>query len=401
LDAWGDTANAIKSTADLATPSGFIKAVPSIAKSLWNNLPPVQLADSMKQILPMLDAYEKKRAGGASISDSIKATDDIAKQHVKNISALTPILDAFKANPTRETARMLTDAAAIAAATFLGGAAGEAAAPEADVAANAADATAGLPKGPPNPFRRMTMNPADRGALATQEPAQTALRTATADAGKATGTAPSTGGIRTLQSDNIPAIAKVERATYDALNKASGTDLKSLYDSREQLQDALDDPTNIANIDKLQEKLDNTNTNIRNGEAQAIHNKVSPKTLDNAKALTQKRYAMEDADKKIFNNNSLIKGNAANGTNETLNVDGAIKQLEDLDKPSKFAPRGSPTRLEQAYGKEGADKLKQSFYDAQTKGQKFMNSRSLRNTLLKYGVPGAAGAAGVAYEALK
>jgi hypothetical protein len=235
----------------------------------------------------------------------------------------------------------------------------------ADSAPAAAEPAVGLPKGSPSPFRA-----------------------AASDAGEAAGTAPATGGIRTLQSQNIADIAKLERATYDTLNKAAGTDLKSLYDYREEVQDALDDPTNIASRTKLQEELDTTNTSIQNGEAQAIHNKVNPSTLKDAVKLTQKRYALEAVDNKIYNSNSLVKGNVAHGVDETINVDGAITQLENLDKPSKFAPRGSPTRLQQAYGVDGAAKLKQSFYDAQKLGRSAVTARWVATILAGIAVTG-------------
>ena len=67
-------------------------------KTVWDNLPPVQLADSVKQILPLVDTYEKARAKGAPISDAINAVNEAAKQHTSNIVQIAPVVDAFKAN---------------------------------------------------------------------------------------------------------------------------------------------------------------------------------------------------------------------------------------------------------------------------------------------------------------
>lgn len=106
------------------------------AKTIWSQLPPVQLADSVKQILPLVQTYEKSRAGGASVSDSIAAVNETAKQHTSNIVNIKPVVDAFRANPTRETARALTDAAALAASMFVG----NEAAPEEAAAATTAKA---------------------------------------------------------------------------------------------------------------------------------------------------------------------------------------------------------------------------------------------------------------------
>ncbi|MFZ1974734.1 MAG: hypothetical protein WAU89_17945, partial [Candidatus Acidiferrales bacterium] len=70
----------------------------------------------------------------------------------------------------------------------------------------------------------------------------------------------------------------------------------------------------------------------------------------------------------LFNNEGVVKGNIAHGAEESINVDNAITQAEKLNKPSKFAPEGSPTRLEQALGKQGASNLLKNLYAAQKAG---------------------------------
>lgn len=241
-----------------------------------------------------------------------------------------------------------------------------------------------------------------QGEKAAQAPAKATLRTgasaSAADAGVSAGD--TTGGMRTVLDDGIHSAAKVERGMYDALNKASGTDLKTLYDHANDVQEALDDPTNIANRSSLQKELQTTHDSITKGEAQASANGVDPKTLTSAKAATQQRYAMETVKQKLFNNESVVSGNVEHGAPETVNVKSAIRQVESLDKPSRYAPEGTPSRLEQAFGGDGAKALKQGLYDAQNEGQTALSRQELAKKLLGGTVIGA-GALTTVYEALK
>jgi hypothetical protein len=101
---------------------------------------------------------------------------------------------------------------------------------------------------------------------------------------------------------------------------------------------------------------------------------------------------MEVGDQKLFNNESVVKGNIQHGESEEINVDSAIRNAENLDKPSKFAPRGTPTRLQQMFGEDGAKAFEQGLYDARKAGKAVMT----RNTIVKTLVGG-----GVGIEALK
>jgi len=222
-----------------------------------------------------------------------------------------------------------------------------------------------------------------QGADIAQTPTKAALRnaaqTSVEDAGIADQSLPQTHGqpIRTLLDEPIATLADTERAAYDTINKASGTDLKALYDHAEEVQDALDDPTNIANRAALQNDLTTTQDAIASGENQAVKNGVNPDLLDKAQGMTQQRYAMQTLKQKLFNNESVVKGNTAYGSPEAIDVDSAIRQAENLNKPSKFAPEGSPTRLQQALGEDGANRLLQDFYSAQKAGQKAVRAQQL------------------------
>jgi hypothetical protein len=177
-------------TNPITAPYEAARQIPGALKTVWDNLPPVQLADSVKQILPLVDTYEKSRAGGASISDSLHAVNETAKQHISNVSQIKPVVDAFRANPTRETARALTDAAALAASVFAGGAA--AAPEEAEAAATAAAPAEAEAVG--SPIWRMLNNPWGEfqkalRAKAAVTPADTATATSKIEPAVATQTA--------------------------------------------------------------------------------------------------------------------------------------------------------------------------------------------------------------------
>lgn len=255
-----------------------------------------------------------------------------------------------------------------------------------------------------------------QGEKVAQVPAQTALRegaqASAEDAGiAAAGTeAPAQGaGIRTLMAKPITAVSKVEDGLYSTLNDAAETDMKDLYDKQERLRDALDDPTNVAQHNNLQEALDETEAQIRAGEmnVQAKLGTDAQTLLKQAKATTQQRYAMETLDQKIFNNESVVSGDVAHDSPETINVDNAIRQAQNLDKPSKFAPRGTPTRLQQALGEDGAKAFKQGLYDAKKAGETAVSRQALFARIGKIAGwttsigGGIAGVGTAIYEAMK
>ena len=231
-----------------------------------------------------------------------------------------------------------------------------------------------------------------KGKGVAQEPAKEALGSAVEGTGQQ-----ATPGIRDMLDKTIKASSKTERAAYDAVNKAAGTDMKDLFDRREEILDALDDPTNIANRRSLSNELNITDKAIKVHTDEAASKGIDAEQgIADAKALTQKRYAQEELKKKLFNNESVVSGNVEHGAEEQVNVDSAIRQVEQLDKPSRYAPEGTPTRLEQALGKDGAAKLKQGLYDAQKAGQSALKKQNIAKL-----IGTALGASGVGYEVVK
>jgi hypothetical protein len=87
-----------------------------------NNLTGITtVTDSLKTASHMIDAYEKSRASGASITDSLHAANERAKQ----ADAITPYVQKriteWQENPGPETSRALVEAAALGATVWAGG----------------------------------------------------------------------------------------------------------------------------------------------------------------------------------------------------------------------------------------------------------------------------------------
>lgn len=265
------------------------------------------------------------------------------------------------------------------------------AAPElAEAAPGVVDAAASLPSKLVNPFR------AQRQAMTAMDEAANAIA---ADSKVAAGAAPSEAGMRSALDTHIANIAARERAAYDSINAAAGTDMKSLYDKRELLQDALDDPT-TANSDTLMERMKDVENQIQNGENNASKGGVDmQKALQQAKADTQQRYAVQEVKRQLFNNESVVEGDTAHGADEEININAAIKAVKKLDKPSSYAPEGTPSRLEQAMGKDGADSFVKALYDAQKAGKRAVKVKNLGTWAAKVLGTGLLGGAG--YEAAK
>ena len=193
-------------------------------------------------------------------------------------------------------------------------------------------------------------------------------------AGAAPGAAPSEVGMRTALDAPIAEVHANERALYDKVNDWAGTDMKSLYDDREVIQDALDDPT-TTNTAELQARLKTAEKEISAGEknVRATGGADAAKMIQQAEGITKTRHALEEFNQKFMNNPSVVSGNVQAGAKEIVNVDNAIKAAERLDQPSRWAPQGSPSRLEQVFGKDGALQFKKALYLAQERGQRYEN----------------------------
>jgi hypothetical protein len=125
--------------------------------------------------------------------------------------------------------------------------------------------------------------------------------------------------------------------------------------------------------------------------------------LDKADGLYKREQALRDVQAKVFKNPNIVSGNTAAGTPETVNVDSAVKALQKLQDSTRYG--GS--RLEQAFGKDGAKAMLDDLYAAQRAGQKAIPRAAMARTIGKYLGRGALLAAGggllggAAYDLLK
>lgn len=391
-DIWGVAKGAVKSAVKDAVLG------PAVTSGL-------EISDAVKQTLPIINAYENARSSGASITDAIKASDAAARQHIKNIAPIDKLVAAFKANPTQETARALTDATALAASMLIPGGveagAGDAGIfpPEAaarfnKLVAPEAEAAAPVSKLRINPFRAAVTKP-----LATPEAAGDAAVQPIAQAGIRTVAQPVGASFRSGIDVETP--LGQAKNLYRTVDEAAKTDFKGLYDKLDAAQDEarLAAPGSSEEA-KAQLNIKNTQDAIDDAKKVAVNSGVPDidKTLKQADAKFAETQANKDLNSKFFGNNGVISGNVAHGAPEKINVDSGIKVLENMDKPNKYGL----SRLQQtSLGTDGAQKLKQVLYDAQKAGQAYMDARSLRNKVIAWGIPSVTGALGLAYELAK
>jgi len=382
-DMWDKLTSTIQHPVD--TAEGVLKASPA-----------GQAYDAIKNSVAGYRAYENARSTGADVPTALKAASDTIEKQTAQAQAVKQAVEAFKKDPGATSVRALAHIATAAALAYAGGAAIDAA-PE---IAGGEEAAAGGEAAASTAAKPGLVQQVVKGEKVAQAPAQSAMREGAAASAKDAGVeAPATTSqpMRTVLDKPIKDLAVKERGTYDAINEAAGVDLKDLYDHASDVAEALDDPVNIVNRDKLQADLVRTNMRIGQAEDKAAEAGIPPDALQKAKAMTQQRYAMQTFKQKVFNNESVVSGNMEHGAPETINVDSAIKQVENLDKPSKYAPEGSPSRLVQALGDKGAKALKQGLYDAQKAGETALN----RQKLAKWLGGGAVAGAGTLYELLK
>jgi hypothetical protein len=254
-----------------------------------------------------------------------------------------------------------------------------------------------------NPFKvPQIVKDVTQGAEVAQVPAQEAVRTAakTGAADVGLSTVPPA-GLRTLAEEPINAVNTMKKNVYGQVDKAAGTDLKTLYDRLDKVNDQID---LTAPGSPEEARLEAART----GQMQTIEDAKNvarakgvnvDKLLDQGDALHTREMALRDFQKGFLKNTGIIEGNAAAGTPETVNVDSGIKALQKLQDNTKF---GAP-RLEQALGKAGAQQLLKDMYAAQRLGVKAVNLQTLLGkTLRGLEIAGLVGGAGLGvYELAK
>lgn len=166
---------------------------------------------------------------------------------------------------------------------------------------------------------------------------------------------------------------------YKQIDDASGADFKALGKKLQATNRALRNSVDDAEEARLTERRDNIEETVADAKAKAREAGVDPKVLDQADAEFKKMSALTDVEKKIFKNVKVVKGNAAKGSAETVDIDKAVEELQKLQDNEKY---GAP-RLEQAFGKQGASDLLEKFYDAQRQGVHAMKMQQVSKWVAK------------------
>jgi hypothetical protein len=414
------------SNTDAATnlPGKVLGTAEDVAQGINNLTGITTVVDSVKNAGHIIDAYEKSRASGASITDSLQAANERAKQ----ADAITPLIlqrgKEWKQNPTAETVRALGDAVAAAAAVY-----GAHSLSTPAVAAPADEATTAATVQPPvvqdavgspswlarnNPFRARTTTaasvPSDpnfiqqvwNGENVAQAPAQAATRATVKAGGAEVGLSTAQpAGLRTLAEEPISVVNALKKTLYGQVDQAAGTDLKALYTKLDAINDKIDlEASGSPEEARLEAQRTSQMQTIDDAKAAARAKGVDvDQTLAKADALHTREMALRDVQKGFLKNVNIVSGNAAEGTPEMINVDSAVKAIQKLQDNTKF---GAP-RLEQAFGKEGAAQLRNDIYAAQRLGVKAVDAQKLMDRIVKglkiAGYVGGAGAAG--YELVK
>src|SRR5579864_424415 len=383
-----EAAHDIYGVAKSMVPGG--SAETGAASTVWNNLPPVELANSVKQTLPLIHAYESARSKGAPISAALTAVNDAAKQHSSNISQITPNVDAFKANPTRETARALIDATAAAASLLVGG---EAAAPEAEAAATAAKvapvaeaapATEGILTRLTNPFRRLTTPAKEVGAAAAAEPAAQAVR-------KVAGATPETpvlAGASTAVDKPITDLATKKSAAYKQIDDVVGFDRKAEIQKLKDFNYAIQQPEHAKDIMTLQGQIHDSELRLAVADKKLAAAKIDPKVADSLNTSWE-------AGKQF--KKGLVTATSSDGT---VNVNQLLNSAKRLRLDPKYGDRLAQFfgKGDAAAGKPIADSYVSELQAAQKTGVHAMHVQKIHQWI--GGLIGTA-ALGGAYEGAK
>ncbi len=328
--------------------------------------------DSIKEMVPVLHAYEQARAGGKGVIDSLSAANDQAKQQNQALQTVKDRADEFKKAPTAAGVRALVDAGATALAMWGGEKIAGSIGGAPEEAAGEVKPTATAEK--PGIVQQVL-----KGKDVAQPQAQAALR--------ATGTGAAPASLRDVIESRISDTFKTAKQSYSAVDEAAGTDLKGLNDKlNKAVRQARMAPTPEA-ADAWEVKINDLAATIDESEQKAIKAGVDPTTLKQADISFKQGKALEEVNQRVFKNVKVVQGNTTSGTPETVNVDTAVGELQKLQNKDKY---GAP-RLEEAFGKDGAKELLDNFYEAQRNGVHALKVQQVAKTIGKILGVGAAG----------
>jgi hypothetical protein len=328
-----------------------------------------------------------------SVSDAVMKRDfgtaaEILIPHL--LKGANTAVNAVYANATKPNDPNQMLGAPITPMPGVGGALEDFAAEEGASAAPAAAEGSGIVQKIKNMFK---------GKDAAQPEAEEALRSGVKAGGKEAGISTvQPQSLRTVAEEPIQTLDSSAKSLYRQIDNAAGTDFKALNEKLDNTEYQIRQLTETEEDVQKEAALEKSRTAIMDkieaAKQDALKAGVDPKVLEQADAKFKQARALSDVETKVFKNPSIVQGNSAFGTSETVNVDSAIKQLQKLQDATKYG--GS--RLEQALGKEGAKQLLEKMYAAQRAGNEALSHQQVAKWIA--GIIGAGGAT-AAYEALK
>ena len=424
----GMPANSMQAVADESTPEGHAAAVAAreaqhpivsglgeAAGDVWDAMKSManplntglagattQAFDHIKEAVPLFQTYEKARANGKTVIESLGAANAKAKQIHDAQDVVKQRVDEFKKNPTVAATRAVADAAALAASMWTGEPleAPSASAEAAGTITHVFDPTTETLTPVPKPG---IMQQVLKGEQVAQPAAQQAVRQAVQNSAEAAGTAdesvassiqtqPLLKGNTTVVDEHLSALQKQEQAAYSKMDAASGFDVKAekqqLANDQYKLKQLGNTDADVTQKGNLIDSINDSQGRITDAEAKMKAAGVDP---DIADSIHKQRMAGNDFRK------ALIKNTSADG--QSVNVDGMLKASKAL----RFAKYGD--RLEQFLGsKEAADGFMSDLQQAQELGAHALKAQNIAKMVLKY-APHAIGAIGgvgaAAYELTK
>lgn len=226
-----------------------------------------------------------------------------------------------------------------------------------------------------------------KGERIAQPQAEAALRRAASTGSREAGVSTvQPQSLRTVLEDPIESLETQAKSQYKQIDRAAGTDFKALNDklsnTEYQIRQLTETEEDVAKEAALEKSRSALIDKIEAAKQEAIKNGVDPKVLDAADESFKQANALKDVEAKVFKNTGVVKGNIAHATPETVNVDSAVKALQKLQDTEKF----SGSRLEQAFGKEGAAKVLDDMYAAQRAGVKAMTRQQWAARIAKLGL---------------
>ncbi len=206
-----------------------------------------------------------------------------------------------------------------------------------------------------------------QGKKVAQEPAQAGLKTAAKAAGGA-----EKESLRTSLEEPVSKAYAKAKSSYQKIDEATGTDFKAATDRVEYFEEkARLEADGSEEQAKWENAANEARFKVMQAEQKAERAGVPMSTLKQADEQFKQASALKDVEAKVFKSPSSIAGNAAHGSEETVDVGNAIKALQRLQDNTKYGQ----SRLEQAFGKEGAKKLLDDMYAAQRMGVTALNKQ--------------------------